>query len=108
MSTVRLIRRPRAIDSHTGGTSVLAVGYEDKMIAYVDKTGQLLPVGMYEGTSCSKAYNVLRSTCDLLVLQCDDMLARMTLQVQQLEQTSCRPAMRRYSIARSMWPEVHV
>ena len=52
MSTVRLIRRPRSIDTHSGVTSVLAVGYEDKMIAYVDKTGQLLPVGMYEGTSC--------------------------------------------------------
>ncbi len=52
MSTVRLIRRPRSIDTHSGATSVLAVGYEDKIIAYVDKTGQLLPVGEYEGTSC--------------------------------------------------------
>ncbi len=73
MSSVRLIRRPRSIGSHKGITSVLAVGYEDKMIAYVDKTGQLLPVGMYQGTSCC-LLSMFEWCCNLSLQTCCQLL----------------------------------
>ena len=49
MSSVRLIKKPRSIASHHGRPSVMAVAYEDKLIAYIEKSGKLQPVDTYAG-----------------------------------------------------------